>query len=161
MNNKNDYIRILKKIYKNNRKIILIVLALIILTIFGIFISKKFTSTPNNKKRETYSHNGKGIVEDTEYKGIKFTNVSMVTEKGYTTFTATVTNESEEDIVTERVHINLLDKNGNSVIKLLGFIPGGLKKGESKQLTSSVQGKFDNVYSKEIVDYSLQTEEGK
>ena len=76
----------------------------------------------------------------------------MLTEKGYTTFTADVTNVSKEDIKNEKLHISLKNKDGKEVIKLLAYIPGGLKVGEIKTITASAKGDFNDVVSKAIID---------
>lgn len=110
------------------------------------------------KKDKVYIYNEKEILKDEEYKGMKFSNIKMIEKNGYTTLTATVTNESENDSETEKYYINILDKEKNIIIKFLGYIPGGLKKGESKQIICSGKGKFKKAFSKEIVDYSVNTD---
>ena len=85
-------------------------------------------------------------------------NIKMVTEGEYTTFSATATNVSDSDINIENFYIELKDKNGSSVAKLLGYIPDGLKKGEVKQIRSTAKGSFKSAYTKEIVDYTVKKE---
>ena len=139
---------------KENKKILLLLLIIIIIILMVILIPK---ADKPKQKRDIYYHEEAGIVKDEEYKGIEFTNISMSTEKGYTTFKATVTNKSDKDIETENVYINLKDKNNKVIVKLLGFIPDGLKKGESKKINSSIKGDYKNAYSKEITDYSVSS----
>lgn len=134
-----------------DKKIILASLLIIISTILLI------VSIPKEKKEKNYNNTKKGVIERVDYNGVKFTNISLVTENGYTTFKATVTNNSETDIKDEELYINLKDKDGNVIVKLLGFIPDGLKKGESKKIVSSVKGDYSEAYSKEIVDYSIDS----
>ena len=145
--------KIIKKI--EEKKIIVVSLFLIIGLILLIVSIPKGVDTKTKSKSNSFRHREEGIVKEEEYKGIKLTNINMVTEDGYTTFKATVTNVSEEDIKLENFYIDLKDKNGNSIIKLLGFIPGGLKKGEVKQIRASAKGEFRDAYSKEIVDYTV------
>lgn len=149
--------KIITKIITN--KIIVIIITVILVILFAIFLSKNINRSISNKKG-LYSHNEKGIVKDEMHNGLKFTNISMTTEKGYTTFKATVINEGKKDYTNDRIYINILDKKENTIIKLLGYIPGGLKKGESKQITANAKGDLKKAYSKEIVDYFIENKDG-
>ena len=144
--------KVIKKIEEN--KVILMGLILII----GLVLL--FMSIPEKKTKlsdvEIFRHREEGIVKEEEYKGIKLTNIKMVTEGEYTTFSANAKNVSDSDIKIERFYIDLKDKNGNSIAKLLGFIPEGLKKGEEKKISSSAKGKFKNAFTKDIVDYTIK-----
>ncbi len=146
--------KVIKKIEEN--KVILMGLILII----GLVLL--FMSIPEKKTKlsdvEIFRHREEGIVKEEEYKGIKLTNIKMVTEGEYTTFSATATNVSDSDINIENFYIELKDKNGSSVAKLLGYIPDGLKKGEVKQIRSTAKGSFKSAYTKEIVDYTVKKE---
>ena len=57
----------------------------------------------------------------------------MITEEGYTTVTAKVTNKTGKEITQEQYYIDLLDKNDKRVITLLANVPGGLKPNETKK----------------------------
>ena len=138
------------------KKIIVVGLLLVISLILFFILIPKGTETKTQKKSDIVSHSEEGIVKEEEYKGIKLTNISMVTENGYTTFKATATNVSDSDINIENFYIELKDKNGSSVAKLLGYIPNGLKKGEAKQIRSTAKGSFKSAYTKEIVDYTVK-----
>lgn len=141
------------KIKKKYFKILIgILLILIIAILLLLFFPKSHDNEVAIKDNEIYAHTEEGIIKEEEYKGIKFSNISMLTEKGYTTFTADVTNISKEDISSEKLHISLKDKDGKEKIKLLAYIPGGLKVGEVKTITASAKGEFREVVSKEIVE---------
>lgn len=135
---------------KNSKIIIEVLLASIMIIMFLLFLPKAHDDVV--KDNGIKAHTEEGIVKEEEYKGIKFSNISMITEKGYTTFTADVTNVSGADIDTERLHIDLKDKDGKVVIKLLAYIPNGLKSGEVKKVNASAKGEFKEIVSKEIVD---------
>ena len=145
----------MEKIIKiiEEKKIIIFGLLLII-ALVSLFISIK-KEKGNKIENEIFRHREEGIVKEEEYKGIKITNIKMVTDGDYTTFSATATNTSDKDINIENFYINLKNKNGNSIAKLLGFIPEGLKKGESKKINSTAKGKFKNAFTKEIIDYEV------
>ena len=134
----------------NRSKIIMIVgIIIIALSILFIFIGSKVSIKQDNK---IFAHTSEGIIKEVEYNGVKFSNISMLTENGYTTFSADITNVSGEDISKERLHVVLKDSNGKEVIKYLAYFPGGLKKDETKTITASAHGNFTDAEVKEITD---------
>lgn len=149
--------KIKKILEKRNAKIILVALLLLI-TMIIFFISLPKANKEEKEKKiisedsGIHFHKEKEIVKEEKYEGIKFSNISMVTKGEYTTFSADVTNESKQDIEKERLHISLKDKEGKEIIKLLVYIPKGLKIGETKNITASAKGEFNEVVSKEIVE---------
>lgn len=137
----------------NRSKIILIIgIIIITLSILFIFVGSKKNKVSIKQDNDIYAHTEENIIKEEEYSGIKYSNISMLTENDYTTFTADVTNVSDKDITNERFHISLKNKDGEEVIKLLAYIPNGLKKGEMKTITASAHGSFTDVVSKEIVE---------
>ena len=52
----------------------------------------------------------------------------------------------------ETYNIKLKDKNNKEVVTLLAYLPGGIKKDETKTVTASVQGEYKEVTSKEITE---------
>lgn len=137
------------KIIKENKKIILILPIILIIILLFIPVSKKDVELVDEN---IYIHKEKEIIKEEEYGGIKFTDISMTTINGYTTFTANATNIKNEDIKKELLHIELKDKNDNTVIRLLAYIPDGLKVGETKKITSSAKGEFKNVVAKAVTE---------
>lgn len=133
---------------KENKVTLLTILIIILIVLLLSIIS---SGNKKSKAKTIYSHNSKEITKEEIYKDMKFTNIALITEKGYTTFTAIVTNEGEDNNI-EKFHIELLDKKGKVVIRLLGYMPGGLKKGETKDITASSKGQFNEVVAKRIVD---------
>ena len=136
---------------KINPKIIIGIILIIVLIILFLIIKNH-----NNKiamgDNGLYIHDNLEIVKDEEYKGVKFSNISMTTEDGYTTFICDVTNISESDIEKESYSIKLKDKGNNEVVTLIAYIPEGLKKGETKMINAQAQGEYKEVVSKEITD---------
>mgnify|MGYP001084448401 CR=1 FL=1 len=61
-----------------------------------------------------------------------------------------VTNPTQGEINIEQVNFNLKDKDGNSVIVLLGYIGEPMKAGETRTITSSVTTDLSKVKSKTI-----------
>lgn len=141
-----------------NGKIIISAL-LFILVLIPILLNTKKSKNFEQKSEEKvkYEYNKKeffhieeDIIKDEKTKGIKFTNISLLTKNGQTTFTADVTNTTSKDIKTEDLDVNLLDKNNKVVITLRAHIPNGLKKNETKKVSASAKGEFKNVVSKVI-----------
>ena len=108
----------LKKLLKN--KNIKIIIGILIILIIAILLLLLFPKAHDNdvavKDNGIYSHTEKGIIKEEEYKGVKFSNISMLTENGYTTFTADVTNVSKADIkrVYDRLNVTFETWEGES-----------------------------------------------
>lgn len=141
-----------KILKKPSTKIILGGLLAILLVISLWFAlkpnTKKFSSS--NDGKEIFAHTEEGIIKDEQLDGLKFTNISLITDKGYTSFTCDVTNTSEDNIDVSNVNIELKDKNDNTVVTLIGNIGSKLKPGELRVITASARGEFRNVVSKRI-----------
>ncbi|MBR3897949.1 MAG: FxLYD domain-containing protein [Bacilli bacterium] len=138
-------------------KIILGTLLVVLVAVPLLFTNNK----PKNQGKkiaqsqdaETFAHTEENIIKEEEYEGLKITNITLITDKGYTTFSADVTNTREEPTNFENVNIELQDKDGNTVITLLGNIGTGLKKGETRTITASAKGEFKTVTAKSITPY--------
>ena len=130
---------------KKNILIVLCVLLIVGLSFLFIFNRKG----KNNKKEEkVFSHMEAGIVEEEVVSGLKFSNISMITDNGYTTFTCIVTNTNDQVSGAESVSIILEDNNGNEAFTLYGSIDKNLKPGESTTIVASAKGEFRNIKSK-------------
>ena len=108
--------------------------------------SKKLVNSEDKK----YANTEQGIVKEEEVEGLNFSNISLITENGYTTFTCDVTNTSDSEINMENVDIVLKDKNDNTVITLLGNIGDLMKPSDTRTITASAKGEFKNVVTKAI-----------
>lgn len=137
-------------------KIVLGSLLIVLVAVPLIFINqpkKSGKKIAKNGEAETFAHTEDGIIKEEEYEGLKMSNVTLITDKGYTTFSADVTNTKEEPTTFENVNIELKDKDGNIVITLLGNIGAGLKQNETRTITASAKGEFKNVVTKTITPY--------
>lgn len=147
----------LKKIldYKYS-KIVLATLAILLVTVPYLVMNKpknknkKIAKTEETKK---FAHTDQDIIKEEEYQGLKFSNIALITDGGYTTFTADVTNTSDEESDIENVNIELKDANGNTVVTLLGNIGSPLKPNEMRTITATTKGELKNVKAKVISDY--------
>ena len=113
-------------------------------------IKKEVKKTGIITEGNTLKHVSEEIIKKEKIQGVEFSNITLTTKDGQTTFTANVTNVTNKDIKTENFDIDLLDKNDKVVITLRANIPNGLKKHETKQVNASAKGDFKNVVSKAI-----------
>ena len=136
---------------KMNLKVMIGIILIVLLIILFLVIKNHNNKVAINDNG-VYVYSSLELVKDVEYKGLKFTNISMTSEKGYTTFTCDVTNTTDKDIEKETYNIKLKDKNNKEVVTLLAYLPGGIKKGETKTVTASTQGEYKEITSKEITE---------
>ena len=136
---------------KMNLKVMIGIILIVLLIILFLIIKNHNNKVAINDNG-VYVYSSLELVKDVEYKGLKFTNISMTSEKGYTTFTCDVTNTTDKDIEKETYNIKLKDKNNKEVVTLLAYLPGGIKKGETKTVTASTQGEYKEITSKEITE---------
>ena len=150
--NKEDVMKFIKK-YKIQ---LIIFLVVIVALIIGLIISFGFDkeSIAKNDDTKIVANTNADVIKEETYEGLKFTNISLITEKGYSTFTADVTNTTQTNSNISDVNIVLKDKNGNNVITLRGNIPGEpLKPNETKTITATAHANLSDVSSKEITKY--------
>lgn len=127
-------------------KIMLMALLAILLIIPMWYKNQK----PEVKKDTKVSHNSKDIIKDEIFENLKFTNISLITDKNnMTTFSADVTNISDKENEIDEVYIDLKDKDGNVVISLKANI-GNLVPKSTTKINTVAKGKFKEVVSKEI-----------
>lgn len=155
--NKENIIAFIKK----NKKPLIIFGVVIIALIIGLIVSSTFNKEQDNPKKEEeiIANTNPGVIKDEEYEGLKFSNISLITQNGYSTFTADVTNITESDNNISDVNIVLQDKNGKTVITLRGNIGETLKANETRTITAVTKGKFGNVTDKEIIQYENTAQE--
>lgn len=148
---KEDVIEFAKK-YKIQ---LIIFLVAIIALIIGLIISFGFEKEQITKNDENgiTANTSADVIKEETYEGLKFTNISLISENGYSTFTADVTNTNQTDSNINDVNIVLKDKDGNNVITLRGNIGSSLKPNETKTITAVTKGNLKGVTSKVIEQY--------
>lgn len=144
-----------KKFWITNYKVVLPAIIILICLIVALFMFNKGSDevATNTNKKETTANTSAELISETTYEGLKFSNISLITKDGYSTFTSDVTNESDTDSTIQDVNIVLKDKNGNTVITLRGNIGEGLKAGETRTITASIKNELKSVTSKEIQNF--------
>ena len=144
--------KVINVLNKKRKLIIIIGILFLLIGILLLTIPKVKKGLTKAQENNIYAHTEEGIIKEEEYEGIKFSNISMLTKDGYTTFTADITNIADSNIEKERLHVQLRDKEGKDVIKYLAYFPGGLKKNETKTIEAVAHGNFEDAYTKEIME---------
>ena len=149
--NKENIISFVKK-YK---LYLIIFLVVVIALIIGLIISFGFDKEEISVAEEPgiVANTSEDVVKEETYEGLQFSNISLITENGYTTFTADVTNTSDTDSTISDVDILLQDKDGNEVITLRGNIGEPLKPNETRTITAVTKGDLKDVTAKVITKY--------
>lgn len=134
---------------------IVIFLTVIIALIIGLIISFNFkkVKTITKKDKDIIANTNAEVIKEETYEDLLFNNITLITEDGYSTFQADVTNTNQTDSNIEDINIVLKDKKGNIVITLRGHIGENLKSNEKRTVTAVTKGELKNVYSKEIKAY--------
>ena len=91
------------------------------------------------------------VLKEEMISGIKFSNMSFNTKDGFTTLLADVTNTTGSDINKEELYMILKNNEDEEVDRLYIFIPNGLKVGETKTISATMQNEFEEISNKEIV----------
>ena len=149
--NKENIISFIKK-YK---LYLIIFLVVVVALIIGLIISLGFDKEEISVAEEPgiVANTSEEVVKEETYEGLQFSNISLITENGYTTFTADVTNTTETDSTISDVDIILQDKDGNEVITLRGNIGEPLKSNGTRTITAVTKGNLKNVTAKVIAEY--------
>ncbi len=147
--NKEKILNFIKK-YKLQLIIFLVVFTALII---GLIISFSFKKVNIAKNDGITANTNAEVIKEETYEGLVLNNISLITENGYSTFTADVTNTNQTDSNIKDINIVLKDKKGNIVITLRGHIGENLKSNEKRTITAVTKGNLNNVYSKEIKAY--------
>lgn len=142
---------------KRNKIPLIIFLVVIVALIIGLIVSfnigGKSDNITKNEEEGMVANTNEGIISETTYEGLQFSNISLISENGYSTFSADVTNTTTTNSNISDVNIILKDKNGNEIITLRGNIGEPLAPNETRTITAVTKGKFANATTKEIAAY--------
>lgn len=142
-----------KEIFKNKKIIfglLALVLVALIVIVSVILINNNKGTEKKVKKNEQEAITEQGVIKDETFGNLNFTNTTLIKDGDQYTLSMDVTNPTKGEINLEQVNINLKDKDGNSVIVLLGHIGDPMKAGETRTITSSVRTDLSKVKSKTI-----------
>lgn len=114
-----------------------VLLVIIIALVVGLTIKDNKQEDLAIKDKKVVINNSEGIIKETTYNDLTINNIILLSKGDYSTFTATVTNNSKEDKNIEDFDIVL--KNGDrEVVTLYAYLGETLKKGESREITASI-----------------------
>ncbi len=142
---------------KKKTKIILIIVTIIILTVFVLVTFYMMRGNKQNEKKEefvTEANDNSDVVKDIEVEGLKISNVMLIVEEEGSTFTADVTNNTNDEI-TGNLNIIFKTSTDKEVTSILGYFGGSIEAGETKQITSSTSRKLNKNIIKSI-NYELE-----
>ena len=139
---------------KRHKKIAIILLVIILIMLMLAIICALSVDNEKSKEPEMVANTNEGIIKEEDYNGLVFNNVSLITEKGYTTFTADVTNTNSEVSNISDVNINFYDENDNLIMSFRGNIGDNLSPGETRTITSSTKGNLNKASYKTITEYT-------
>lgn len=124
---------------------LVMVLILVIVAVVLLVVNNNNKETAIKESKNITANTNAGIVEETEYEGLKFANVSLIKDKKANQYTLTtdVTNTTKETLNTKQVDIVLKNKDGNKIITLLGYIGENLKPNETRTVTASTSADTD------------------
>lgn len=149
--------KIIINFIKKNKTPLIIFVVVIIALIIGLIVSFSFrkekSTIAKNEEPGMVANTNEKVIKEETYEGLKFTNISLISENGYSTFTADVTNTTTENSTVSDVDIVLQDKDGNEVITLRGNIGEPLKPNETRTITAMTKGELKNVTAKVIAKY--------
>lgn len=147
-----------------NRILILIILVIAIVTIIGIIFKQKDDRAEKESKLQeqlesnknyTTLENGvllntsKKIGESKSVKGLKVTNIQITQSNGITTIVADITNSTEKNVKGFSVNVIPIDKNGEEMTTLTGYIQE-IESGKSTSLVVSTSYDFINCENIQI-----------
>ena len=122
----------------------------ITILIIGISTISLITGCENNQKEieeEIKSNTNEGVIKDQKVDVFELKKTSLVYENGRTTLETTVTNTSDKVEYLKEFKIKILDKDGNEIKTLTGFIGGKIEAGESKVIHSYCKEDLSNAAS--------------
>ena len=142
---------------KSNEKKFLAVLVAITIIVIIIFIAtreKKNETVEENKVEEEFVEvledgtklNTSTKLNETKYvNGLEFGNIQLTMQNNQSVLLADVKNNTGKASSLTLVDVTLLDKEGNTIVKVGGII-GPLQNGESTQFNTSMTLDYANAY---------------
>ena len=132
-----------------NKKMIILGLSIVVISLIYFCFSNKGDKVVLKEKKRNYVD--EEVLKEEMISGIKFSNMSFNTKDGFTTLLADVTNTTGSDINKEELYMILKNNEDEEVDRLYIFIPNGLKVGETKTISATMQNEFEEISNKEIV----------
>ena len=95
-----------------------------------------------NKKEEvsqddTSANTNENVIKDQTVAELTLTNTSLITKDGESTLVTLVTNSTDSNKIIKT--FNIIIKDSNIIVTLLGYVGGEVPLGESRTITSTVE----------------------
>ena len=137
------------------QKIILIIITVILLITFILLTFFMMRSSDKTLEEEfvTEANDNSGVTEEKEVNGLKISNVMLVVKEEGSTFTADVTNTTDE-VITGNLNIIFKTSTDKEVTSILGYFGESINPGETKQISSNTSRRLNSNIIKSI-DYEL------
>lgn len=128
------------QITKKQWLIILAVIVVIVAVIVAVVVLNNNNDTKDNAKaeeEEVIINDSGDIIKEGTYEGLTINNIILQSQGDFSTFTATVANNTDAEINVEDFDIVL--KNGDTVVATLyGYLGEPLAAGESRDISASI-----------------------
>lgn len=117
---------------------------------------KKEKETENNgdnqtEVKEPVANTDSNVIAEATIDGLRINNISLITEGESSTFTADVTNTTDQTVDVKSFNIILRDENGAELVTLLGYVGTTIAPGSSSTISTSVEMDLTGVKSVEYV----------
>lgn len=139
--------------YKHAKLIISAIVIVVLVVPFWFFKGNNNKKVLSLDNKDVFANLSPDVIKDETFENLKMSNISMITDNGYTTFTADVTNTGDDALTFENINIELRDKEDSVVVVLLGNIGSNLKSNETRTISAVAKGNFKNVSSKTLTAY--------
>lgn len=120
---------------------IVILLSIIILTGCGVEKTDKQEKDKSGSRANTHTE----VLKDQTVDGFSITKSSLIYEKGTSTFTANMTNNSDVEQNILSVTIYMKDKKGNTVVELTGYIGEVISSTEMRVITAHTDADLSDI----------------
>ena len=144
----------IKKFTMKNKKAVIAGAIALLVVIAGIVIVCTMNQADNNrtkkKTNETKAITSENLIKEVKLEGLVFNNVMLLKKGEMYTLTMDVRNETDHEIDIPQVNIDMLDKKGNNLITLLGYIGEKIQPNETRTITASAQINLSKVQDKKI-----------
>ncbi len=140
-----------------------IIIAVALVLIIGVIVTAVVLSngdnkdSAQNKEEEVIINDSADIIKEATYEGLTINNIILKSQGDFATFTATVTNSTDNEINVEDFDIVL--KNGDTTVATLyGYLGEPMAAGESRDINASIGMALtkDTVTSAEYAEHTAE-----
>ena len=112
---------------------------------------KKDENKENTTVTEPSANTDAAVVGEQTIVGLKFTNITLISEGESTVYTADVVNTTDAAIDVKSFNVTFKDKDGKEIVTILVFVGSNIAPNESVTVSSSVDMSLLNAKSVEYV----------